>query len=127
MATTDTSDKPDLKQLELDEKEYSDNASPPNEDPYLGEQELASFDRKMLFKLDLILVPLMAMLYLLAFLDRANIGNARVVSQTIGVDVVVCWLTVGCLYRPDFNWIWASRITNTKRVRSDQALQDVVC
>ncbi|OQU98734.1 hypothetical protein CLAIMM_04473 [Cladophialophora immunda] len=44
----------------------------------LAATELASYNRKMLVKLDVVLVPTMAMLYLLAFLDRANIGNARV-------------------------------------------------
>lgn len=35
-------------------------------------------ERKALLKLDLLLVSLMSSLYLLAFLDRANIGNARI-------------------------------------------------
>lgn len=35
-------------------------------------------ERKAVLKLDLLLVSLMCSLYLLAFLDRANIGNARV-------------------------------------------------
>jgi hypothetical protein len=35
-------------------------------------------ERKTVLKLDLLLVPLMCGLYLLAFMDRANIGNARV-------------------------------------------------
>jgi hypothetical protein len=40
--------------------------------------ELAAFDRKILLKLDILIVPLMATLYLLVFVDRTNIGNARV-------------------------------------------------
>jgi hypothetical protein len=36
-------------------------------------------DRRTLWRLDLLLVPLMAGFYFLAWLDRANIGNARVV------------------------------------------------
>jgi len=35
-------------------------------------------DKQTLLRLDLLLVPLMCSMYLLAFLDRANIGNARV-------------------------------------------------
>jgi hypothetical protein len=35
-------------------------------------------ERKTVLKLDLLLVPLMCGLYLLAFMDRANIGNTRV-------------------------------------------------
>ncbi|KAF2405500.1 major facilitator superfamily transporter [Trichodelitschia bisporula] len=45
-----------------------------------GEQALA-FDRRatsrLLRKIDLRLIPLLALLYLLSFLDRTNIGNAR--------------------------------------------------
>jgi hypothetical protein len=37
-----------------------------------------ALERKTVLKLDLLLVPMMCMIYLLAFLDRANIGNARV-------------------------------------------------
>lgn len=38
-------------------------------------------DKKILLKLDLVVLPVIAMLYLLVFIDRANIGNARVVSH----------------------------------------------
>lgn len=41
----------------------------------------AAFDRKLLWKMDLIVVPLIAMLYLLVFIDRVNIGNARVAGM----------------------------------------------
>lgn len=35
-------------------------------------------EKRTLLKLDLLLIPAMSILYLLAFLDRTNIGNARV-------------------------------------------------
>lgn len=37
-----------------------------------------ALDKQTLWRLDILLVPLVASMYLLAFLDRANIGNARV-------------------------------------------------
>jgi hypothetical protein len=37
-----------------------------------------TLEKKTLFKLDILLVPLMCAIYLISFLDRANIGNARV-------------------------------------------------
>ena len=47
-----------------------------------GEVENAAnldrLERKTVTKLDLLLVPSMSILYLCAFLDRSNIGNARV-------------------------------------------------
>lgn len=49
------------------------------EDVPRSDEAWAELDRKTLLRLDLLLVPLVAMLYLLSFLDRANIGNARVV------------------------------------------------
>jgi len=44
-------------------------------------------ERKALLKLDLLLVSLMCSLYLLAFLDRANIGNARVAGLQTDLDI----------------------------------------
>jgi sugar phosphate permease len=35
-------------------------------------------DRKLLWKLDLQLIPWLTLLYLIAFLDRTNIGNAKI-------------------------------------------------
>lgn len=44
-------------------------------------------ERKTALKLDLLLVPLMCGLYLLAFMDRANIGNARVAGLQEDLDM----------------------------------------
>lgn len=38
----------------------------------------SKLERTTMMKLDFLLVPLMCGLYLLAFLDRSNIGNARI-------------------------------------------------
>lgn len=35
-------------------------------------------ENKLLHKIDLQLIPMLAILYLLAFLDRGNIGNAKI-------------------------------------------------
>ncbi|EEH21202.2 hypothetical protein PABG_03433 [Paracoccidioides brasiliensis Pb03] len=60
---------------------------PPDTVDMLPEDQ-KKLDRKILLKLDLILVPMMGMLYLLAFLDRANIGNARVagLQKDLGIN-----------------------------------------
>jgi hypothetical protein len=39
---------------------------------------ITRLERKTVTKLDLLLVPSMSILYLAAFLDRTNVGNARV-------------------------------------------------
>ncbi|KAG9236270.1 MFS nicotinic acid transporter-like protein [Amylocarpus encephaloides] len=51
---------------------------PPDPDAHLSEEERAAIDRKLLWKLDLTLIPWLCILYLLAFLDRTNIGNAKI-------------------------------------------------
>ena len=44
-----------------------------------GDGNFAHIDAKrVLRKMDLHLIPMLALLYLLAFLDRGNIGNARI-------------------------------------------------
>lgn len=40
--------------------------------------DLSSAERKLVWKCDLHVVPILFVLFLLAFLDRANIGNARI-------------------------------------------------
>ncbi|KAJ5211467.1 uncharacterized protein N7498_003113 [Penicillium cinerascens] len=52
------------------------------EDPDAGlsDEERAQIDRKLLWKLDLRLLPWLSLLYLVSFLDRTNIGNAKIVG-----------------------------------------------
>ncbi|KAI0842784.1 MFS general substrate transporter [Hypoxylon sp. FL0890] len=51
---------------------------PPDPDAHLSQVEKDKIDRKLVWKLDWILIPWLCILYLLAFLDRTNIGNAKV-------------------------------------------------
>lgn len=41
----------------------------------------------MLWKQDLVILPLAATIYLLCFLDRSNIGNARVLNSSTHNDM----------------------------------------
>eukprot|EP01103_Thecamoeba_quadrilineata_P011200 TRINITY_DN2624_c0_g1_i6.p1 TRINITY_DN2624_c0_g1~~TRINITY_DN2624_c0_g1_i6.p1 ORF type:complete len:135 (+),score=19.25 TRINITY_DN2624_c0_g1_i6:391-795(+) len=52
-------------------------------------------ERAVLWKLDTRLVPFLAVLYLLSFLDRANIGNARIAGLEEDAN----------LSSSEFNWI----------------------
>ncbi|KAL8672675.1 MAG: hypothetical protein Q9168_002881 [Polycauliona sp. 1 TL-2023] len=56
------------------------NNLPPDPDAGLSADEKAKIDRKLLWKLDLRLIPWLCLLYLISFLDRTNIGNARLVG-----------------------------------------------
>lgn len=54
-----------------------------------------AIDKQTLLRLDLLLVPLLASMYLLAFLDRANIGNARVVGLQENLDMTDTQYQIG--------------------------------
>lgn len=58
---------------------------PPDPDAHLPESERALIDRKLVWKLDLVMIPWLSLLYLLAFLDRTNIGNAKIAG--LGEDL----------------------------------------
>ncbi|KAF2141768.1 uncharacterized protein K452DRAFT_228097 [Aplosporella prunicola CBS 121167] len=51
---------------------------PPDPDVGLSDEERAKLDRQVLWKLDLKLIPWLCLLYLISFLDRTNIGNAKI-------------------------------------------------
>ncbi|KAI9739569.1 MAG: hypothetical protein M1834_006287 [Cirrosporium novae-zelandiae] len=73
---------------EYDEKNRTDGSDfeagavdellPPDPDAGLSEEEKANIDRKLVRKLDLQLIPWLCLLYLASFLDRTNIGNAKI-------------------------------------------------
>ena len=54
-------------------------------DAGLSAEERAKNERKLLWKLDLKLIPWLCLLYLISFLDRTNIGNAKL----DGLDTVI--------------------------------------
>ncbi|OAP62488.1 hypothetical protein AYL99_04693 [Fonsecaea erecta] len=53
-------------------------AAVPDPDEGLSEEERKRIDRKLLWKLDIQLIPWLCLLYLISFLDRTNIGNAKI-------------------------------------------------
>ncbi|KAJ5143279.1 uncharacterized protein N7515_002066 [Penicillium bovifimosum] len=64
----------------LDAKDPLAAAGFEDPDAGLSDEERAAIDRKLLWKLDLRLVPWLSLLYLVSFLDRTNIGNAKIVG-----------------------------------------------
>lgn len=52
--------------------------------PNQGTQE----ERSLIFKQDLRIIPLCSFIYLLCYLDRSNIGNAKVLNQEDGDDLL---------------------------------------
>lgn len=68
----------------MDEKtgtDYEKRGSSPDSTPAPPYEAAVGFDEKatkrLLRKIDFVLIPFLALLYLLSFLDRTNIGNAR--------------------------------------------------
>lgn len=50
----------------------------PDPDAHLDQEERDKIERQLVWRLDLVLIPWLCLLYLLAFLDRTNIGNAKI-------------------------------------------------
>ncbi|KAK4044349.1 major facilitator superfamily domain-containing protein [Parachaetomium inaequale] len=61
---------------------------PKDPDAHLSPEERAEVERRLVWKLDWILMPWLCFLYLLAFLDRTNIGNAKIagLSKDLGLS-----------------------------------------
>lgn len=59
-----------------------ENASIDSEEA-LGTEEDSKYNRRVNRKLDIYLLPIICFIYLLGYLDRANVGNARVVSTEV--------------------------------------------
>lgn len=56
-------------------------------DPEDPNKPLSEEERRLVWRQDLRIVPLSACIYLLCFLDRANIGNAKVLNSSTGDDM----------------------------------------
>ncbi len=65
--------------------------SPPE---YSGVDTSGVDPKKVLLKMDLHLIPMLALLYLLSFLDRGNIGNARIEGLVESLNMT----------GPQYNW-----------------------
>ncbi|KAF2157116.1 MFS general substrate transporter, partial [Myriangium duriaei CBS 260.36] len=66
------------------EKDYRSEELNLPDDPDAGktDAEKAAEDKRLLRKLDIRLIPWLSLLYLISFLDRTNIGNAKVAGMT---------------------------------------------
>jgi hypothetical protein len=53
---------------------------PHDPDHGLSHDERVKVERKLLWRLDFRLIPWLCLLYLISFLDRTNIGNAKLIG-----------------------------------------------
>ncbi|KAF2732760.1 MFS general substrate transporter [Polyplosphaeria fusca] len=60
----------------------------PDPDAGKSAEERAELDKALLWKIDLWLIPWLSLLYLLSFLDRTNIGNAKVAKMEPDIGMV---------------------------------------
>ncbi|KAJ6125354.1 hypothetical protein N7471_012671 [Penicillium samsonianum] len=68
-------DKVKMSDIEYERAELLANLSDP--DAGKNDEERRQIDKKLMWKVDMALIPWLSFLYLLSFLDRTNIGNAR--------------------------------------------------
>lgn len=86
---TTTDEKVGLPHYAEDVESNSDKAVPGAEEasvPYSGRG--SAQDKALVYKQDLRIVPLCSFIYLLCYLDRSNIGNAKVLNQEEGDDLL---------------------------------------
>ncbi|KAL4916059.1 major facilitator superfamily domain-containing protein [Aspergillus aurantiobrunneus] len=77
----------DLEEASSPDHQKSRLAQFEDPDEGLSEEERARIDRALLWKLDLRLVPWLSLLYLISFLDRTNIGNAKLADLQEDLDM----------------------------------------
>ncbi|KAH7027860.1 major facilitator superfamily transporter [Microdochium trichocladiopsis] len=80
-ATSTASNGLALKPTALERERAEQLARLPDPDAGKSPEERAEIDRKLMWKVDLWLIPWLSLLYLLSFLDRTNIGNARLAGM----------------------------------------------
>ena len=65
-------------QASSDDNEYMATMTP---------EERKALTRRILFKLDVRIIPIMALLFLCSFLDRTNVGNAKVYYMENDINI----------------------------------------
>lgn len=97
--STETREKPSEHHVE---KMVSHEKGPIQESDAVSSNEFASIDEAALLrKMDLRLIPMLSVLYLLAFLDRGNIGNAKIEGLVDDLNMT----------GPQYNWTCMSSWT----------------
>lgn len=97
--STETRGKPSEHHVE---KVVVHEKSPIQESDAVSSNEFASIDEAaVLRKMDLRLIPMLSALYLLAFLDRGNIGNAKIEGLVEDLNMT----------GPQYNWTCMSSWT----------------
>lgn len=93
--------------LEADNRRVHDGASP-NTSIVSSDLEIdPAAERRLVRKLDMIIIPTFFVIYMMSFLDRINISNARIqdmpkdldlsgnhfnVVLLVGVQIALCWI-----------------------------------
>ncbi|EQK98930.1 MFS transporter [Ophiocordyceps sinensis CO18] len=77
-----------IEKVNIDSSSSSDVDNIVDPDAGLSEDERKAAERKLLWKLDLKLIPWLSLLYLVCFLDRTNIGNAKIahLERDLGIS-----------------------------------------
>lgn len=113
-STLDASNKPSIEQDEsigsvhLVEKgadsphvDVDSNLSPKGDVEWKGQDVQFSHidEKKVLRKMDIRLIPVLAVLYLMAFLDRGNVGNAKIEGLTEELKMTGPQYNICCMFQ----------------------------
>lgn len=80
-----------MSQVNDDEKSAEKAPSPTKSDEQAYLEEASINEKSLIRKLDRKLLPAVTILYLLSFLDRSNVGNARIEGLTEDLHMSKCF------------------------------------
>lgn len=98
-ASTFSGEKPHASYVEQGEAVDAEKGAEQHAEVYNVSVDISGVDeRKLIRKLDLHLIPWLAFLYLLSFLDRTSIGNAKVRTLSCWENLWMASDEAGCSY-----------------------------
>lgn len=101
---------PDYANLSDDRRPYAQELAA------MSREEYAAFEKKMLWKMDLHIIPWITLLYLISFLDRVNVGAARLVG--LMEDLKLTSLMFSNISMSESGPVWP--LEQPKEVRTDR-------
>lgn len=80
-----------MKRSSLADADFDNDVDKPSdaviEDSHLHHEHNARLTRKILFKTDTRVLPILALLFLCSFLDRTNVGNAKIIGLEEDLEI----------------------------------------
>lgn len=71
-----------IEQIKAEEQQVEMHPNLPASLAHLSDEELRTLGKKATFKMDIVIMPIMVIMYILNYLDRQNIASAKLANIT---------------------------------------------